>query len=120
MKKFLLFIAGLVAGLVLLANLGPMVLLGLSIWLLYIVFKKFIKSESTAGKVGWVILGLFILSVSFANSYALIGGIAAVALYFIIKNWNTSDSDIEVLDADPKDDNDPFTNFEREWAQLNR
>ncbi|MYL60435.1 flagellar basal body rod protein, partial [Virgibacillus halodenitrificans] len=37
MKKFLLFVAGLIALFVLIANIGPMILLGLSIWLLYVV-----------------------------------------------------------------------------------
>lgn len=119
MKKFLLFLGGLAAGIVLIANLGSMIFLALGLWLLYIVFKKFVKSDSTGGKIGWVILGLFILSMVFANSYALIGIAAAIALYFIGKHWKSSESEVEVIDAKTKDD-DPFINFEREWAELNR
>jgi lia operon protein LiaI len=117
MKKFLLFLGGLAALMILLINLGPMVLLGLSIWLLYIIFKKFLKSDSTAGKIGWVVLGLVILSITFSNIYAVIGVAAAYVLYLIYKSWKKDDDDpvVEVLD-----DGDPFRNFEREWADLQK
>lgn len=113
MRKFLLFIVGLVALLVLLANFGPMVILAISVWLLYIVFKKFMESDSMAGKVGWVILGLIILSIGFANIYSILGVVAILVLYWIFKNWKDEPEF-------SKDNNDPFTNFEREWADLNK
>ncbi|MGP4076195.1 lmo0954 family membrane protein [Halobacillus sp. K22] len=116
MKKFLLFVAALAALGILLANLGPMILLGVSVWLLYVVFKKFIKSETTAGKIGWVILGLIITSVAISNIYAVIGLAAAYALYLIYKNWNYKEErETEVFTS-----NDPFTNFERQWSELNK
>jgi|SRR5690625_4284916 len=116
MKKFLLFLGGLAALMILLVNLGPMILLALSVWLLYIIFKKFLESDSTAGKIGWVILGLFILSITFSNIYAVIGIAAGYVLYLIFKNWKKDDDPVvEVLD-----DGDPFTNFEREWADLKK
>ncbi|UOR11088.1 lmo0954 family membrane protein [Halobacillus amylolyticus] len=117
MKKFLLFIAGLVALGVLLTNLGPMVLLGVSVWLLYVVFKQFMKSDSTAGKIGWVALGLIILSVAVSNIYAVIGLVAAYALYVIYKKMTTR-KDESVVKSNSSDD--PFTNFERQWAELNK
>lgn len=116
MNKFLLFIGGLIAFFILLANLGPMVIFGLSIWLLYIVFKKFLKSHSTAGKIGWIIVGLVIVSIALANIYALLGVAAMYVIYLIIKNWKETDDPVVY---NMKDD-DPFTNFEREWANLNR
>lgn len=116
MKKFMLFIGGLVALFILLANLGPMILLGLSIWLLYVIFKKFAKSDSTAGKIGWVILGLIVLSITFSNIFAVIGVAAAYVLYLVITNWKKEDDDPVVHEM--KDD-DPFTNFERQWAEIN-
>ncbi|WP_028784248.1 flagellar basal body rod protein [Thalassobacillus devorans] len=116
MKKFMLFIAGLIALLVLLANLGPMVLLGVSVWLLYIVFRQFIKSDSTAGKIGWVIAGLLILSIAFANIYAVIGVGAAYALYVIYKHWHDEKLDDETIEPSKKED--PFTNFEKQWAEM--
>ncbi|AXI09903.1 flagellar basal body rod protein [Oceanobacillus sp. 143] len=116
MRKFLLFIGGLVALVVLLANLGPMVLLGLSVWLLYIIFKKFVKTDSVAAKIGWVIVALIILSIGISNVFSVIGVAAAVALYYIVKNWNKEDNDPVVHVVE---DDDPFTNFERQWADLN-
>lgn len=116
MKKFLLFLVGLAALGILLANLGPMVLLGVSLWLLYIVFKKFIQSETTAGKIGWVVLGLIIMSVAISNIYAVIGLAAAYVLYLIYKHWNDKqESEAQVVHS-----NDPFTNFEKQWAELNK
>ena len=117
MKKFMLFIGGLIAFFILLVNLGPMVLFGLSIWLLYIIFKKFVKSDSTAGKIGWVIVGLLVLSITLSNIYALIGVVAIYAIYLIVKSWKGTDDD-PVVHTMREDD--PFTNFEREWADLNR
>nr|WP_223280575.1 flagellar basal body rod protein [Virgibacillus halodenitrificans] len=115
-KKFLLFVAGLIALFVLIANIGPMILLGLSIWLLYVVFKKFIKSDSITGKIGWIVLGLVILSITFSNIFAVIGVAAAYILYLIVSNWkkDADDSVVKVME-----DDDPFTNFERQWADLN-
>ncbi|CDQ18688.1 lia operon protein LiaI [Halobacillus karajensis] len=115
MKKFLLFLAGLIALAVLLANLGPMILLGVSVWLLYIVFKQFMKSDSTAGKIGWVVVGLITLSIAVSNIYAVIGVAAAYALYWIFKNWTSKKEDIQ-----PTRSEDPFTNFEHQWAELNK
>jgi lia operon protein LiaI len=113
----MLFLAGLVALFVLLVNLGPMVLLGVSIWLLYVIFKQFVKSDSTAGKIAWVIIGLFVLGIGLSNIYALLGLVAAYALYSIFKNWKEDGEDPVVHAAE---DDDPFTNFERQWAELNR
>ncbi|WP_060679789.1 lmo0954 family membrane protein [Virgibacillus halodenitrificans] len=116
MKKFLLFVAGLIALFVLIANIGPLILLGLSIWLLYVVFKKFVKSDSITGKIGWIVLGLVILSITFSNIFAVIGVAAAYILYLIVSNWkkDADDSVVKVME-----DDDPFTNFERQWADLN-
>ncbi|WP_101842257.1 flagellar basal body rod protein [Halobacillus sp. Marseille-P3879] len=114
MKKFLLFLAGLVALAVLLANLGPMILLGVSVWLLYIVCKQFMKSDSTAAKIGWIIVGLIILSVAVSNIYAVIGLAAAYGIYLIAKNWTSSKGESAPVTAS----NDPFTNFEKQWSEL--
>lgn len=116
MKKFMLFVAGLIALIVLLVNLGPMVLLGLSVWLLYVVFKQFMKSDSIAGKVAWVIIGLIMMAIALSNIYAVLGMVAVYALYIIFKSWKKEDHDPVVH---VQEDDDPFTNFERQWAELN-
>ncbi|MFD2629048.1 lmo0954 family membrane protein [Oceanobacillus kapialis] len=117
MKKFMLFTGGLIALLVLLANIGPMILLGISVWLLYVIFKQFVKSDSTAGKIGWVVLGLLVLSVTFSNVFAVIGLLATYVLYIIYRSWKQekNESVVEVME-----DDDPFKNFERQWAEINQ
>ena len=116
MKKIFLLILAFIAVIILVVNLGPMILLGVSIWLLYVVFKQFMKSDSIGAKIGWTILGLIILSITTSNLFSIIGIAAAIALYYIYKNWNGDDHDpaVEVID-----DGDPFTNFERQWSELN-
>lgn len=114
MKKFLLFVGGLIAFFVLLANIGPMIILGLSLWLLYIVFKKFVATDSTGAKVGWIVVGLLVLSISLSNIYAIIGVAAVYVLYLIMKSWK------EEPVVQTVNDDDPFTNFEREWADLHQ
>ncbi|GAB3057498.1 lmo0954 family membrane protein [Virgibacillus ainsalahensis] len=116
MKKFMLFVGGLIAFFILLANLGPMVLLALSVWLLYVVFKKFVKSDSITGKVGWVIIGLIVLSIALSNIYAVLGIAAAYALYLIYNSWKKDGNDPVVH---VEEDDDPFVNFERQWAEIN-
>lgn len=116
MKKFLLLILAFIAVMIFIANLGPMILLGVSIWLLYVIFKQFMKSDSVGARIGWVIVGLIVLSMATANAFSMIGIAAAIILYLIFKNWNTGD-------RGPKehvsDDQDPFVNFERQWSELN-
>ncbi|MFA9555968.1 flagellar basal body rod protein [Evansella sp. AB-rgal1] len=114
MKKFLLFVLALIAVVVLLANLGPMILLGVSIYLLYVIFKQFVKSESMLGKIAWVVLGLIVLSMATANLYAVIGLVALYFLYILVKNVK---EDKEIEFSKPESD-DPFTNFERQWKEL--
>lgn len=115
MRHFLMFLAGLAAVFILIANLGPMVLLGVSIWLLYLIFKQFVKATTTIAKVGWVTVGLIVLSIGISNIYAVIGIAAAFILYWIYHNWNKNN-------WEPADDNlnDPFMNFEREWQQFSK
>lgn len=110
MKKILLFIAGVIALMVLVANIGPLILLGVSVWLLYLVLKQFLQTDSTSAKIGWAILGLVIVSFSFSNIYAVIGIAAAYILYVVVKKWNNEEDD-------PVKD-DPFVNFEEQWNEF--
>ena len=114
MKKVLLFIGGLIAALILVANLGPLVLLGLSIWLLYVIVKQFLKSDSTVAKVIWIIIGLAVLSIGISNIYAILGIAAAYVLYLIVKNWNIEKEDKNTTPEDP------FVNFEEQWGEFNK
>ncbi|PLT30278.1 lmo0954 family membrane protein [Peribacillus deserti] len=110
MKKFGLAAAAVIAGVVLLANLGPMVGLAVSVAILYYVAKKFMKAETKGMKILWGVLGLIMMAASISNAPAIIGVAAAFVLYLIYKNWNKAKK--------TEMDNDPFVNFEREWAKL--
>ncbi|UCZ52116.1 flagellar basal body rod protein [Bacillus shivajii] len=88
MNHFLLFIAALVALFVLLVNIGPMIVLAISLLLLYVVFVQFTKSRSTVGKALWFVIGFIVLSMAVANSYSLFGVVAAIVLYLIYKKWS--------------------------------
>ncbi|WP_044749281.1 hypothetical protein [Bacillus alveayuensis] len=112
MKKFGLLIAGGIAAMVLIANLGPMIGLAISFIILYYSFKQFIKAESTGKKVFWAIIGLIALSASASNVPAILGLAAAYVLYIVYKKWNET--------KETKNAADPFTNFEKQWAELKR
>lgn len=114
MKKFLLFISGLIALLVLVTNIGPLVLLSISVWLLYLIFKQFMKTDSTLAKVCWILLGLAILAIGISNLYAVLGIVAAFVLYLVYKHWNETDHDVS------SQHHDPFMNFEQEWGEFNK
>ena len=112
MKKFGLLVAGFIAAMVLISNLGPLVGLGVSLLVLYFVVKQFLKTDSTAAKVGWGIAGFIILMATASNVPAILAIAAAYVLYLVYKNWDKKEDVIH-------EDNDPFVNFEKQWAQMN-
>src|SRR5690606_23257894 len=114
MKKFGLLIAGGIAAIILLSNLGPMIGLAISLAILYFVFKQFMKSESTWGKIGWGAIGFIALMASAGNIPAILGIAAAYILYLVYKNWNKTKSEKQETSRDP------FTNFEKQWSELNK
>ncbi|ANF45417.1 flagellar basal body rod protein [Priestia megaterium] len=113
MKKVGLFLIGAVAAIVLLANAGPMVGLALSLVILYVAFKGFVKAEAPFKKWLWGFIGVVVLLTTVSNLPALAGIIAAVVLYIVYKKWNSS-SPIKT------EKEDPFKHFERQWADLNQ
>ncbi|WP_349409407.1 flagellar basal body rod protein [Pseudalkalibacillus sp. SCS-8] len=114
MKKIGLFILGAIAAIIAIANLGPMIGLAISLVILYYSVKQFTKTDQTSKKVLWAVVGFIALSIAASNVPAILGIAALYILYIVYKEWKKDDSVEE-----PKDD-DPFTNFEREWAELNR
>lgn len=113
MKKFGLLLIGGIAALVLLANLGPLVGLVVSIAILYFVFKQFLKTDSTWMKIGLGILGFILLMASISNAPAIVGIVAAYILYVVYKKFNETKVNGAVS-------NDPFQNFEKQWSELNK
>lgn len=114
MKKFGLLLAGGIAALVLLATIGPMIVLAISAVILYFLLKQFLKAESLAWKIGIAMVGLIVLATSLHNVPAIIGVAAAAVLYLVWKKWN------EGKYIRKKKDYDPFVNFEKQWDELKR
>ena len=87
MKKTLLIIGAIIAGIVLLSNVGSLIFFALSFALAYYGVRKFIIAETTGMKFWWIIVILIGFSMSLSNIPALIAVGALVALYYIFKNW---------------------------------
>ncbi|MFC7371880.1 flagellar basal body rod protein [Fictibacillus iocasae] len=115
MKKFGLLIIGGIAAVVLLANLGPMAGLAIGLAILYYAFKKFTGAETTGKKVLWGVIGVIALCASISNLPAILGVVALYVMYVVYKKWN-SEPAAELAAAG----DDPFTNFERQWAELKK
>ncbi|MBN6888143.1 lia operon protein LiaI [Cytobacillus horneckiae] len=113
MKKFGLILAGGIAAIIILANLGSLLALAISVAILYLVFKQFIKSGGWE-KAAWGIVGAVLLIISIGNIPAIIAVAAAYVLYLVYKNWNKSKSNI----IDEKQD--PFANFEKQWSDITK
>lgn len=114
MKKFLLFSLGIIALFVFLANLGPMIFLAIGVVVLYVIFKKFMKTNSVAKKIGLTLLGLIVLAMTFHHLYALIGLLAIYVLYVVYKKWTKEEK--SKPETHTKDD--PFQNFDKQWNEL--
>lgn len=113
MKKIGLLAVGVVCAILLAANLGAVAGLFISLIILYFAFKQFLKSESAVKKVFWAIVGLIALSVSAANVPAIVGLVAAYVLFVVYKKWGKTQQLIV-------EEEDPFTNFEKQWETLKR
>ena len=116
MKKFLLFTVGSVAALITLITLLPVAGIIISGLLVAVGLHYYTKSNSTFGKVMSIVLALAGLTSALANTPGFIGLVSIAILYFIYKNWNGERGEIMIKD----ESDDPFTNFENEWAKLSK
>jgi lia operon protein LiaI len=112
MRKFGYLLLGGVAVVVLLSNLAPMIALAISLLIMYYAYKGFIKTNSTFNKVVLAIIGVIALFASASNLPAILGFVAVYILYIVFKKWNKPQA------TKMKEDDDPFTNFEKEWNDL--
>jgi lia operon protein LiaI len=112
MKKFGLLLVGGIAAIVLLNTIGPMIGFLVSLVLLYFIFKQFLKTKSSGGKIGYGIIGFILFMSTIQHVPALIGVAAAYVLYLVYKKWNESKITMN------EKDNDPFVNFEKQWNEL--
>ncbi|WP_051382153.1 hypothetical protein [Sediminibacillus terrae] len=98
MKTFLLLLLGVTAVILVLANLGPMILLAVSLVVSYYAVKKFVLADTIGQKALWAIAILIGLSISLANLPALIGVAAFVVLYYTYKVWKKDRHETSSLD----------------------
>lgn len=113
MKKFGLLLIGGISAMILLSTIGPMIGFLVGIALLYFIFKQFLKTDSTGGKIGLGVVGFFILMASIHNAPAIIGVVAAYVLYLVYKKWNEN-KQVVIKETDP------FVNFEKQWNDINK
>ncbi|MDN4493936.1 ABC transporter permease [Ureibacillus aquaedulcis] len=118
MKKFLIFAAGIVAAIIALSMLGPLVGFAFSALLVYLGLHYYVKSNSGFGKVFWVLLGLIGIFTAISNIPALVGLAAIALIYVLYKKWNNEE--VSFGKSNLMKEDDPFTNFENEWAKLTK
>ena len=118
MKKIGLFIIGLIAFFVLLGNVGPLIGLAISLVVAYYAVKEFLKTGSTGSKILWGLIAFFAIAFTISNVPAVIALVAAYVLYVVYKKWNKSED--ETNTPSKTNDNDPFTNFEKQWNLMNK
>ncbi|MDX8045089.1 flagellar basal body rod protein [Gracilibacillus sp. S3-1-1] len=100
MKTFLLVSLAVIASIILLANLGPMIMLVISVVIAYYGVKRFILADTTGAKVGWAIVVLIGVSMSLSNIPALIGIVALVVLYYSFKKYQEEKKRQDYLEWD--------------------
>lgn len=87
MKKVLLIIGAVIAAAVLLANLGSLLVLAISVAIGYYGLRRFILTDSVGAKIGWgAVIGIGVC-ISLSNLPALIGLVALAALYYMYRAW---------------------------------
>jgi len=114
MKKAGLVVIGGIAALIALANVGPLISLIICLAILYYSFKQLLKTENTGAKITWAIIVLVALMASVSHVPAILGLVAAYIVYLVYKKWNGETKVVE------KESSDPFTNFEKQWANLKK
>ncbi len=115
MKKFFLYTAGFFAAIIALALLAPVAGLLVSGLLLAGGLHYYTESTSTFGKVMSLVIALAGLISALSNTHGFIGLVAIAILFYIYKTRKH-----EKVEIFSKTEEDPFTNFEREWANLNK
>ena len=116
MKKFFLYSAGFIAAIIALCLLVPVVGLLLSGALLAAGLHYYTGSKSTFGKVMSLVVAFVGLISAISNIPGFIGLVAIGIIYYIYKS--RKNEKVEIFTSNKEED--PFTNFEREWANLNK
>ena len=117
MKKLFILLVGAIAAIVVLCMTGPLIGLAFSALLIYLGMHYYVKSKSIFMKVVWIAIGLIGVFSAISNVPALVGFAALIILYVLYKKWKNEEVSISTLKTK---ENDPFTNFENEWARLTK
>ncbi|RSK28253.1 flagellar basal body rod protein [Bacillus sp. HMF5848] len=115
MKKVGLIIIAVIAASVLLSNVGSLVGLAICVAIMYYAFKGFRKTHSVGKRIVWLVVGLMAFNAAASNFPAIVAVVAAIALYMVYKGWKENEHKAVV-----QEDSDPFTNFERQWAEIQK
>lgn len=115
MKKMMLFIAVTIAVIVLLCMAGPLMGLAFSGLLIYLGIHYYVKSTSTLAKVLWISVGLIGVLSAMSNIPALVTIGIIIAIYYLFKDRKQDSEDVKTIHTE-----DPFTNFEHEWAKITK
>jgi len=118
MKKFGLIVLGSIAAIVALANLGSLLGLAISALIVYAAMHFYLKGGSTFRKVLWVGVGIFGLLTAVANVPGFFGILAIIGLWVVVRKWNQQP--VMISTSSNVSSSDPFTNFEKQWNELNK
>ncbi len=113
MKNLGIIIIAIIAGFIVIGNLGSILVLAITLGGLYFVFKQYLKAADRNGKIIWGIIGLIILMVAISNLPAFIGLAAMALLYYLYMNYKEEKTE-------KVNNEDPFKKFEKEWEELSR
>ncbi|PIC57585.1 ABC transporter permease [Sporosarcina sp. P12(2017)] len=114
MKKLGLLLLGIVAGLTLALNVGPIIALAVTGAIALVSYHYWRKSHSMFAKVFWMTILIISVIGSISNIGAFIGIIALIGVYYVYRKWKDRNVNPNVIS------NDPFTNFERQWNELTK
>lgn len=114
MKNIGLCLLGIIAGLAVVLNIGPIIALAVTGAIALASYHYWRKSHSTFAKVFWMTVLVISIISSLSNVGAFIGIIALLGIYYVYHKWSDRNVNPDVTS------NDPFTNFERQWNELTK
>ncbi|AYC28660.1 ABC transporter permease [Paenisporosarcina cavernae] len=114
MKKFGLIIAGIVAAIIALANLGSLLALAISAGMVVAAMHYYPSARKTWKKVVLLLIGLSGLVTGIANIPGFIGIAAIIAVLYIYRAWQKEKSSPSLHHADP------FQHFESQWKEITK